>query len=220
MTIGTGIECDGKSFGNEAQSDKLSASMSFYVEQSRNNEDFTCTPPPPECRYDGDCIDVELIEVIVDEGEEDLSINTFGNNHDDDDEEDGDDGDKGTVTYRFKITNKCDKGLSYIAFELPFGEEALEPDDESTYTAPSGNNYSVENTTNNPFHSIKFETLGPDGIKNGGMEEFSFVMPLDVPILDDRRIEAKFGQNKEQIRFDTDECELPEIPDDKDYDNW
>lgn len=44
MTIdGSTITCDGSTMGNESQTDSISADMSFYVEQERNNSDFTCS---------------------------------------------------------------------------------------------------------------------------------------------------------------------------------
>lgn len=39
---GTNLSCDGEAMGNIAQTDSWSADLSFYVEQSRNNEDFVC----------------------------------------------------------------------------------------------------------------------------------------------------------------------------------
>lgn len=36
------MSCSGASMGNEAQTDKLTADIEFYVEQARNNPDFTC----------------------------------------------------------------------------------------------------------------------------------------------------------------------------------
>jgi len=39
---GSTITCNGASVNNESQTDKLTADMAFYVEQSRNNTDFSC----------------------------------------------------------------------------------------------------------------------------------------------------------------------------------
>lgn len=39
-----GWTCDGDSLGNEAQTDSVSADISFRVEQARNNPSFSCTP--------------------------------------------------------------------------------------------------------------------------------------------------------------------------------
>jgi hypothetical protein len=42
LVRGTGIKCDGKDVGNIAQNDSIKADVSFIVEQSRNNSEFTC----------------------------------------------------------------------------------------------------------------------------------------------------------------------------------
>lgn len=43
--VGSTISCDGAGMGNEAQTDSWGADLTFYVEQSRNNSAFRCTPP-------------------------------------------------------------------------------------------------------------------------------------------------------------------------------
>jgi predicted ribosomally synthesized peptide with SipW-like signal peptide len=40
------IACDGSSMGNESQTDSVTANISFYVEQSRNNPNFVCPVEP------------------------------------------------------------------------------------------------------------------------------------------------------------------------------
>ena len=49
LVRGTGFSCEGKRIGNIVQSDGITADVSFYVEQSRNNSRFVCggdnTPP-------------------------------------------------------------------------------------------------------------------------------------------------------------------------------
>jgi predicted ribosomally synthesized peptide with SipW-like signal peptide len=42
LVRGTGVSCSGKYVGNIVQSDGIKADVTFYVEQSRNNSDFTC----------------------------------------------------------------------------------------------------------------------------------------------------------------------------------
>jgi hypothetical protein len=42
LVRGTGISCDGKDVGNIVQSDGIKADISFIVEQSRNNSEFSC----------------------------------------------------------------------------------------------------------------------------------------------------------------------------------
>lgn len=46
--VGNTLSCDGEAMGNEAQTDSWSADLNFYVEQSRNNPDFTCGDDEPE----------------------------------------------------------------------------------------------------------------------------------------------------------------------------
>lgn len=52
-------------------------------------------------------------------------------------------------TYTFTVSNTCTNDLSYFAASLP--------DDEIGLNEYSNTNYELENSTNNPFHSIKFE---------------------------------------------------------------
>jgi len=48
MTIsGSTITCDGSTMGNESQTDSLTADVSFYAVQSRNNAGFLCSSLPP-----------------------------------------------------------------------------------------------------------------------------------------------------------------------------
>lgn len=41
------ITCDGNSMGNNTQTDSMSASVAFYVEQVKNNENFSCAAHNP-----------------------------------------------------------------------------------------------------------------------------------------------------------------------------
>lgn len=54
------LTCDGSSVTNVSQTDELTADISFYVEQARNNENFTC--PQPE--NDDVVVDVNATEVF------------------------------------------------------------------------------------------------------------------------------------------------------------
>ncbi len=67
-----------------------------------------------------------------------------------------------TTTLTWRITNRCKYGLSHVAFELPAGTQASAPTHGAIYTSPTGRQYQVENPTNNPFYSIKFETIGSE----------------------------------------------------------
>jgi len=78
----------------------------------------------------------------------------------------------GTYNYTFNVTNGCDKGLSYVAIKLPTGIIPLWPANGAIYMGLF-RNYSVENPTNNPFYSIKYNAVG-EGIKNGTWDLFAF----------------------------------------------
>ncbi|OGH20560.1 MAG: hypothetical protein A3D74_03080 [Candidatus Levybacteria bacterium RIFCSPHIGHO2_02_FULL_37_13] len=42
---GAGVTCEGSEVGNESQTDGVVGNVSFYAEQSRNNDDFECEVP-------------------------------------------------------------------------------------------------------------------------------------------------------------------------------
>ena len=83
----------------------------------------------------------------------------------------------GTTTLVYQLCTKtgtsCNYGLSNVAFSLP-GQPALSPANGGVYQGFKS--YNVENPTNNPFYSIKFETIG-EGIKNGQCDTFQFTVP-------------------------------------------
>ena len=59
------------------------------------------------------------------------------------------------------------------------------------------NQYNVENMTNNPFHSIKYEFKSGDEIKNGTWDEFSFTISKEeAETLDKVTLQAKAGWTK------------------------
>ncbi|MBD3249056.1 hypothetical protein GF336_03350 [Candidatus Woesearchaeota archaeon] len=104
----------------------------------------------------------------------------------------------GTYTYSFKITNNYNRGLSYVAISLPPGTIPSWPSDGSVYSGEF-NNYEVENPTNNPFYSIKYETLG-EGVRDGGYDIFSFTLDQDIsyPIT----LQAKAATYQESAQID------------------
>ena len=79
-------------------------------------------------------------------------------------------------TYRIRVTNNCTNKLIYAAFQLPNGVVALDPPNNSVYTAPSGREYDVLNPNHSPFHSIRFKT-STDSISNGESDIFEFTLP-------------------------------------------
>ncbi len=108
----------------------------------------------------------------------------------------------GTTTYCFHITNTCKWALSNIAFSVP--EAATSPADNSTYQSAGGINYNIENTTNNPFYSIKFETLG-QGIKKGESDIFCFDLYTDLNY-NSFDIQAKAANKRYNVTMDFDAC--------------
>lgn len=109
----------------------------------------------------------------------------------------------GQKTYTIKITNNCNKALSNVAFQLPNGVVAVAP--VNNYTSPNGRHYNVENSTNNPFYSIKFETLG-EGIKNGQMDVFSYTLPAGAPVLTEIKVRSKAGTPTYTVYLNTTSC--------------
>ncbi|MBC3538620.1 T9SS type A sorting domain-containing protein [Rufibacter sp. H-1] len=100
----------------------------------------------------------------------------------------------------FSVKVNCDKDLSNVAFELPSGQRA---------SAPMGKkyNYTVENTTNNPFYSVKFEGKGINGYKKGVEDVFSYeVNTAAFSKMKSMRIQAKAGQNVGTFSFNPQNC--------------
>lgn len=105
----------------------------------------------------------------------------------------------GTYTYRFNLTNDRTWAISYVAIGIPFGLIPISPEDNSLYTTDFGS-YHIENPTNNPFYSIKYETIG-EGIKNGQSDIFE--MTLDRNIGDYViKMQAKAGRAIAYVELD------------------
>lgn len=98
----------------------------------------------------------------------------------------------GTLTTRYRVINGCNKGWSNSAFELKPGTQALQ------YV--SGGNYPVENTTNNPYHSIKYECNKPDCFKNGDSSFFQFTINASDTVRP-VRVTSKAGMNQRTVSF-------------------
>ncbi|RYZ23440.1 MAG: HYR domain-containing protein [Chitinophagaceae bacterium] len=75
----------------------------------------------------------------------------------------------GNYRLRFLVKNQCGNAVSNMAFSLPGGTS-------SAYTNSNPEqSYTIENGTNNPFYSIKFNTNG-EGIKNGQTETITYTL--------------------------------------------
>jgi len=110
----------------------------------------------------------------------------------------------GTKTYEFKVTHNCNRALSYAAFELPSGVVAIDRQNGGTYNGWNAS-YLIENPTNNPFYSIKFETIG-EGIKGGQMETFTYTLPASAPVLTSIRVQVKSSTNTYLVTLNTANC--------------
>jgi len=90
--------------------------------------------------------------------------------------------DDGSTELSFEIVYQelqgCKHAISHVAFSLPDGVSALDFMSKDNYEGLLGN-YTVENTTKNPYHSIKFET-NHDNYEPGAREVFTFTIPAGV----------------------------------------
>ena len=109
----------------------------------------------------------------------------------------------GTTTVKFQVWNYNNRALSHVAISLPAGVVPSQPTDGSTYK--SGRyRYSIENTTNNPFYSIKYESIG-EGPKNGKYSYFIYIIPTaDAAAMTEITILAKAANIIGQVTFDVD----------------
>jgi len=145
---------------------------------------FVCIPPVYEVKGETKC------ETLSDEGF------TFGLYE-------LEDNCNGTTTVKFKVWNNNNKELSHVAISLPAGVVPSQPTDGSTYKSGKYKYY-VENPTNNPFYSIKHETVGK-GPKNGKYSYFIYIIPTaDAAAMTEITILAKAGQIIGQVTFDVD----------------
>ncbi len=109
----------------------------------------------------------------------------------------------GTTTYSIQVTNNCDKNVSNVVFSLPAGVVAVTPANGSTYQGTLGN-YNVENPTNNPYYSIKFESIGSP-FNPGETETFQFTLPGGAaPSSFD--VQVKLGQDIYNLNITTGTC--------------
>lgn len=117
----------------------------------------------------------------------------------------------GTTTVRWSITNRCNRALSHASFELPVPATVVSPADGGRFSGPSGRSYGVENPTNNPFRSIKFETVG-EGIRDGATETFAFTLAAAFDPAAPLRVEAKSATVQEILTITPQSCAAPDGP--------
>ena len=111
----------------------------------------------------------------------------------------------GSRTFEYRVTSNCDRGLSFIAFELPGGVRAVNP----STTAPLE---AIENPggTGGPFNprfrNLKFE-LGGD-FKGGDTATFSYTLPEGAEYDGEVRIRAKYATTVTDLELSAEECSL------------
>ncbi len=99
------------------------------------------------------------------------------------------------------VKNNNSSALSHVAISLPPGVVALNPQNGSIYIG-NYNSFKVENPTDNPFYSIKFETID-EGIKNGESEVFKITLPAGSLAQDHSvTVQAKGGTIEGQVIID------------------
>jgi len=110
----------------------------------------------------------------------------------------------GSTSFTFQITygddGDCRHAVSHVAFSLPDGVAAIDFRENDTYAGQLGT-YNVENTTKNPYHSIKFES-NHDGFEPGETETFTFTLAAGVDY-DDVDIRIKGGRIRNDLTVST-----------------
>ena len=87
----------------------------------------------------------------------------------------------GNKVYRIRVTNNCTSALNYVAFQVPTGVNAVSPANNATYTALTGNAYTVRTPNFSPFYSIRFKA-NATGIVGGQNDVFEYSLPQQTDI--------------------------------------
>jgi hypothetical protein len=104
---------------------------------------------------------------------------------------------QGNKIYRHRVTNSCAATMTYVAFQVPDGVEALAPANGSTYIAPSGRGYTVRNPNYSPFYSVRFKSQGA-GIAGGQSDVFVYKLPEQAdPLFINAMVRLSNGQSYE-----------------------
>ncbi len=161
------------------------ASTAFSLVQTASSAELKAlVPDAAGCQ--GECYTVELVSVLYNASEN-------------------------TTTLTWRVTNRCKFGLSHVAFELSKESKAIAPANGAIYTSVTGRQYKVENPTNNPFYSIKFETVGA-GIANGESDLFVYTIAGTFDPNAVMRVQAKGGQQIDRFEFKPGACTVPATP--------
>ena len=114
--------------------------------------------------------------------------------------------------YRFTVSipELCGmpQAVSHVSFGLPQGAVAAGMEEEDVFYSPlTGTEYEIENTSNNPFYSIKFNVMeGYEGIKRGERETFVFKVSEAQGMITEFPVEVKIANNSlvEDLLVDVD----------------
>ena len=121
--------------------------------------------------------------------------------------------DNGQLRIAIEITYNtdadCKHAVSHVAFSLPEGTKAVEYNEKDSYTGLLGT-YNVENTTNNPYYSIKFESKG-DGFEPGTKEVFTYTLPAGTAY-EEVDILVKAATNRDPMTLSLDCSNEPNTP--------
>jgi hypothetical protein len=85
------------------------------------------------------------------------------------------------LTYRVRVTNKCDNKMIYTAIEIPDGTVAVAPANNSVYSSEDGRKYDVRNPNFSPFYSIRFKSTN-DSIFGGNSDIFEYTLPPQTDV--------------------------------------
>ncbi|MEJ5248988.1 MAG: hypothetical protein WHS90_14525, partial [Caldilinea sp.] len=160
------------------------STASSLVQTASSAELKAIVPDTTGCQ--GECYTVELVSAIYNASEN-------------------------TTTLTWRVTNRCKFGLSHVAFELSKESKAIAPANGAIYTSATGRQYKVENPTNNPFYSIKFETVGA-GIANGESDLFVYTIAGTFDPNAVMRVQAKGGQQIDRFELKPGACTVPATP--------
>ncbi|MDO8970320.1 MAG: hypothetical protein Q7U74_06505, partial [Saprospiraceae bacterium] len=106
-----------------------------------------------------------------------------------------------------RVTNHCGSPLSYTAFQVPNGVQALAPAQNSTYVSANARPYTVRNPNHAPFHSVRFAAVG-SGIVNGQSDVFEYTLPAQSSPLFIKATTRLASGALYEVMLNTFECEI------------
>gem|GEM_PF-5455636 len=112
----------------------------------------------------------------------------------------------GNYTLTYRIQNTCRHAVSNMAFEVPSGNAA------AWTRSNTAQSYSAENTTNNPFRSLKLNVNG-EGIKDGQTETITYtITPGAFFARTTLRVSVKYSTTEVTFTFPREGCGAVTLP--------